>query len=214
MSDSPSVLERFNRWFVAPLELLKTLPDGDGAFIALSIGCSLCERYYRAKSNTEDKWRCYKFKEDAAKDFCIEKSDFDDFWNIYRHGMQHQGTPKQEDKRNNDGNVIHSYKWLISCEFGELPTFDNSTPNETTIRLDPFKFADLIIQKFLSDPETLAKVSSHAFRDIFFLDTSLKDQQTPQTFPDGWGVRKQHPNVERSHLYPQESQNIPATGCR
>jgi len=32
---------------VIPFNTLRTIPGGDAAFVAFSIGCALCERYHR-----------------------------------------------------------------------------------------------------------------------------------------------------------------------
>ena len=45
-------MERFYGWFILPIEKLKELPEGDGGFLALSAALFLCERYYRALTNT------------------------------------------------------------------------------------------------------------------------------------------------------------------
>lgn len=46
--NNPNSETKLERWFVAPLNEVRKLPNGDGGFVALSIGCQLCERYYRA----------------------------------------------------------------------------------------------------------------------------------------------------------------------
>lgn len=53
-SKGPDELKRFVRWFVVPFAKLKEIPDGDGAFLALSMGLFLCERYYKCEAKIQD----------------------------------------------------------------------------------------------------------------------------------------------------------------
>ena len=102
MKPGASLTERFDGWFVKPIEKLKELPEGDGGFLALSAALFLCERYYRALTDTlYGKRDDETFKVAAAKDLGLSPEDFNSFWIVYRNGVQHQGTPRHYiDKKN------------------------------------------------------------------------------------------------------------------
>ena len=95
MKPGAALMERFEGWFVSPIEKLKELPEGDGGFLALSAALFLCERYYRAKTNTHEKKKSPLFMKAAAQDMGLSLIDFNRFWQVYRNGMLHQGMPKR-----------------------------------------------------------------------------------------------------------------------
>jgi len=59
MKPGASLIDRFNGWFVEPIEKLKELPEGDGGFLALSAALFLCERYYTIYGDPEYTWDEY-----------------------------------------------------------------------------------------------------------------------------------------------------------
>jgi hypothetical protein len=161
MKSNASVEERFDGWYVKPINLLRDgLPDGDGGVLALSAALFLCERYYRVLTNTHDKFddKSNKiFKNEAAKDLGLKEEDFEAFWRVYRNGSQHQGIPinvKYNDK---------TYQWRTHKDFNAIPSFHAMGNNTYEIRLNPWKFADLIIEKYKKDTSTLKKFFEHAF---------------------------------------------------
>lgn len=158
---------------MVPLTALKTIPNGDGAFIAISIGCFLCERYYRSVTSTQDDHRKEDYKVAAAKDLKIDGKFFDAFWDIFRNGVQHQASPKAAPRTNKKTGKVTNYKWRISGDFGPIPTRCFSK-GYTVICLDPWKFADLMVSKFLNDPSRLCDVSTHSFGEIWADSKPLK----------------------------------------
>jgi hypothetical protein len=172
--EKSSTLERFIRWFVVPLKALKAIPDGDGAFMALSMGCFLCERYYRTEEGIEDSPK----KEDqfltaAAKDLKVKKSFFIQFWDMYRNGMQHQGSPRIAER---DGKIF--YKWCIHGNYKAIPTLA-MRDDINIICIDPWKFADLMIDKFLKKQKNLDKAVKHSFGNIWISETVLESEEVP-----------------------------------
>lgn len=163
MKPGSSLMERFDGWFVKPIEKLKEMPEGDGGFLALSAALFLCERYYRALTNTLDGSRDdEKFKIAAAKDLGLSLEDFNCFWIVYRNGVQHQGTPKKYiDKKNQIKYFFH-----ISDEFSELPKVNKINAYKREIRLNVWKFADLIVNKFKTNPEVFKKAVSRTFPEV------------------------------------------------
>jgi hypothetical protein len=97
---------------------------------------------------------------------------FEQFWTTFRDGLAHQGTPKTETK-----NGI-TLKWRISGDYSAFPTriVDGATH---IICLDPWKFTDSMIQRYLNEPELLSRAVLHIFGSIYTEDTELNDQPVP-----------------------------------
>lgn len=164
MKKDATVEERFNGWYVKPIKLLKDcLPDGDGGVLALSAALFLCERYYRVLTNTHDKYNDTsnkQFKSAAAKDFGLEQDEFDAFWKVFRNGTQHQGIPMDQKYKGKN------YKWQTRSDFNALPTFHPLDQDTFEIRIDTWKFVDLIITKYQNNKSTLSKFFEHGFAAV------------------------------------------------
>lgn len=168
MKKNASIIERFEGWYVKPINVLKdvnNLPDGDGGYFALSIALSLCERYYRVKTDTQHNNRedifSHDFMDAAADDFGIKnKDEFSAFWIVYRHGTQHQCMPIVSKFKG------ITYKWQTRDDFDAIPTFYKIDVSTIEIRINPWKFAELIINKYKSDPAFLEKCFKHAFAAV------------------------------------------------
>lgn len=163
MKPGASLMERFEGWFIKPIEKLKEIPEGDGGFLALSAALFLCERYYRALTDTlNGKRDDEQFKIAAAKDLGLSLGDFNCFWIVYRNGVQHQGTPqKYIDKKNQI-----KYFFRISDEFNGIPEIYKINAYKREIRLNVWKFADLIINKFKSNEAIFRKAVSRTFPEV------------------------------------------------
>lgn len=88
----------FDRWYVQPLKVLQSIPNGDGAFVALATSCFLYERYATAviesslattKVTTEAKINQFMV------DFSVDLKTAEAFWNVIRDGLLHEGMPRQ-----------------------------------------------------------------------------------------------------------------------
>ncbi|KUG23465.1 hypothetical protein ASZ90_006771 [hydrocarbon metagenome] len=163
MKPGASLMERFDGWFIKPIEKLKEMPEGDGGFLALSAALFLCERYYRAVTDTlNGKRDDEKFKVAAAKDLGLSLEDFNCFWIVYRNGVQHQGTPKKYiDKKNQIKYFFH-----ISDEFNGIPEIYKINSYKREIRLNVWKFVDLIITKFKTNEAVFKKAVSRTFPEV------------------------------------------------
>ncbi len=163
MKKNASTMERFEGWFVKPIEVLKNskdLPEGDGGFFALSMALSLFERYYRVKSKTESKHRRSDFKIKAASDLKLSPDEFKAFWKVYRNGTQHQCMPIDY----TDEKGI-TYKWRTHDDFNATPKLHPIDASTVEIQLNPWEFADFIIDKYKSDPN-LDQYFKHAFAAV------------------------------------------------
>jgi hypothetical protein len=159
MSDEPlpsveeeaSARAKFLIWFAEPFRILEDRGDGHGAFVALSIGLFLCERYFRYKSGTTDLWREEGFLAEAAGHYQTDYSFFKEFWNVYRHGMQDQGIPKADE----------AHGWDINDDYPPVPTraFEN---DKAIICLNPWKFTEEMIVLCWHDPVALTKISNQS----------------------------------------------------
>ena len=88
--------ESFNHWFVVPIQWLQAVPNNDGSFIALATALFLYERYIVAMLETK------RIKADPksqitqiSSDFGIDEGTAKIFWGVMRHGILHQGMPRQ-----------------------------------------------------------------------------------------------------------------------
>jgi hypothetical protein len=146
-------LQKFNLWFKEHYKLVKNGGGGHGAFIALSIGLFLTERFFRHETGTIDDHRgphANDFKAPAATFFNTDPVFFYAFWNVYRNGMQHQGSPKSTPVQG----------WDVHGDYDADPT--KAVHNgKDIICLNPWKFTDKIIAKWESRLDLLALLGSH-----------------------------------------------------
>ena len=88
----------FDRWVIVPFAALRQLPNGDGAFAALSMGFGLYERYISSQvhKRTGKGPTPEERNDEASKDFggAVSPADFKSFWEMYRVGVQHYFHPK------------------------------------------------------------------------------------------------------------------------
>ena len=164
MKPNATLWERFEGWFVKPIEKLKECPEGDGAFLAMSTALFLCERYYRTSTNThEQSDDNASFKSAAATDLGVCVDEFEVFWRVFRHGIQHQGMPKLYRDRNSGV----EYRWNFGLCYAELPKFIPAAPGIIVICIDPWKFATLICDKYRRNPDVLERATIHAFAEVY-----------------------------------------------
>ena len=156
---------KFIRWYIRPFNRLKKIKNGDGAYIALSMALFLCERYYRIKSNTTKVNDSAPFLDAAARDFDCSLDLFKKFWNIFRHGIQHQGSPNNEIRAVwLPSKPVIQTKWAIGGDLPFHPCYVE-TDSIRRVGIDPWKFADFVLKKFLTDSNALADVSANDFGD-------------------------------------------------
>ena len=180
VDDSP--LTKFIRWFVIPFNMVKNIPNGDGAFVALSIGLSLCERYFRVKSQTaaalteaqRKEWnrqnnaeydQQFQFK--AAESLGVTRGDFESFWLVYRNGLQHQGMPRLVKLLHQDGSTSVEYGWEFESTDNPAPRKVKRKAKRFVIYIDPWAFTQWIIDLLLEDPHTLEQSIDHPVASLY-----------------------------------------------
>ena len=127
----------------------------------MSIGF-LCERYFRSVKGSTDT-RNDKFIDLAAAHFNVNKTFFRIFCNIYRNGIQHQGSPKSET------NLGISYRWLIDGSFPAVPAKWEKN-GHVYVCINPWGFTKLCVNLFIDDHSRLGDVSKHSFGEVFECD--------------------------------------------
>jgi hypothetical protein len=88
--------EKLDRWFVRPVEHLKSLPNGDGGYIALAVALLLFERYFEIMKQQNDPNATKREKLFAASFPTVSQSAANEFWDMARNGMFHAAALKQE----------------------------------------------------------------------------------------------------------------------
>lgn len=172
----------FIKWYVRPFNRLKGIKGGDGAFVILTMGLFLCERYYRIKSGciTRDSLSD-KFYIRAARDFDCDVTLFKRFWAVYRHGMQHRGHPQRWIMESEAPGVPKKkvrLGWMIDAKFGHRPSLCRSR-GKRIIAIDPAKFTRFMLSRFLEDPSTLDRSIRHQFGTIFPIPGDCKCEEIP-----------------------------------
>lgn len=141
-------MEHFIRWFENPVRGLNLHPNGDGAFVALSVGFLLFERYYRIRTGTQEIQNYDPARNLGADEMDVNKEFFSIFWSTYRNGLMHQGTPQIYPRAG------RNYKWMIDAQFEHYPTYYDDGAFRF-ICLNPWKFTEYAIGKFKTDPARL-----------------------------------------------------------
>jgi hypothetical protein len=165
----PTDIEKFVRWFVVPGQAIRSLPNGDGAFVALSVAFSLFERYYRIRTRTQSDDNNNNFKNLAAEELNVNREFFAVFWSTYRNGLLHQGSPKVYQNNN------RKHKWLISGDFEGHPTYFDKR-GIRYVCIDPWKFLDFIVGKILNDRRRIRGCLTYRLGRIS--DTDVKARQS------------------------------------
>jgi hypothetical protein len=157
MKANASSIERFDGWFVKPIEKLKELPEGDGAFAAMMVALPLYERYINAQLKLNGKLTGEEdIRDEIAADLQLSNHQRSIFWDIFRVGFMHQGMAK-----------AGKTKWMVSHTFGELPEF-KTVDGHNYVCLDPWKFADRVLDKFRKDSRLITASDSFPLADVFY----------------------------------------------
>jgi hypothetical protein len=167
---------------VAPIEKLRELPHGDGAFAALSMCCGLFERLIDSFLK-EDKVEATPkaFREAAAEELGCSEEALSRFWDGYRLGMQHAFQPKSyvQDAGRGDrwgwemaeGDVFHRYPEIIKTD-----------SHAFILRIDPWKFVNHVLERWRQNPELMNALSEFALGDIASITERATESADPSTY--------------------------------
>ena len=158
--------DKFERWVVAPIDRLRQLPQGDGAFAALSICCGLFERLIDSfLSRDKVKATPEAFWEAAARDLGCSEEAMRRFWNGFRLGMQHAFQPKAYVEDRGLGN---RWGWDMAEAEGyhHFPEILQKDPKTFTVRIDPWKFVDHVLERWRQNPEVMNQLSEFVLKNI------------------------------------------------
>jgi hypothetical protein len=141
--------EKVEKWFVAPLRVLRETTTGDEGFLVLMIGISLAERLIsskksRDKRNGEDR----TFEKCGASVLNLSENDFTAFWRMYRNGLMHFAHPFSGNFQG--GDVF--WDWDISDSYSALPEIIETEPTKKVIRISPWKWLEYVLSKYDSYP--------------------------------------------------------------
>lgn len=169
--EEASARHQFLVLYAEPFRVLDEHGDGHGAFVALAIGLSLCERYFRNKSGSMDAWREEAFLAEAARHFGTDYDFFREFWGIYRHGTSYQGVPLGAD----------AYGWGMSDDYSSRPT-EASAEGKAIIGLNPWKFTEEMIVLCWNDPVALAKICQGSLNGAATLSPGWQFESSGENF--------------------------------
>ena len=152
----------YERWVLAVIPKLRELPDGDGAFAALSIAFGLYERFIDSKLSKEKvKATPENFNEEAAKDMGLQDDGADvvsRFWNGFRLGMQHAFQPKAYIEKEGRGN---RWGWEIAEGSGYefYPRIIRKESDLFIVKIDPWKFLSHVLKRWEENSELMNQLS-------------------------------------------------------
>ena len=182
-NDSISEEEPFDKidaWFIGPIRLLHKLrnDDSDGAFLAMSASLAMYERFLikvaqTESNNTEDN-RCIIGGKDLGG---IGEPSFRIFWGCFRDGLQHQFQPTK--KRG-----TKTYYWNLSNDHEAIPEVIIHDDNSSTIKVNPWKFAELVNQRFQENPQFYEQGKSHKPAIVRSSEESQQTANRDSTFAD------------------------------
>lgn len=153
----------FERWYATPLAELEKIPNGDGAFVAFSVALALYERFARssidAAGQKADASAMYKR---LAFDFNITEAEATQFWEIMRHGVQHQAMPMQKQKKKS------LTPWLFNDSFRQPIEFGTYS-GKRVLQVHPWLFRDKVVDLYRQNPKLIDHSQSFPWAGIFSL---------------------------------------------
>jgi hypothetical protein len=148
-------VNNFVKWFKEPLAGL--YKNTDAGFIILMASLPLLERYLRQKSGVHES---PKLTDDFYREFMVlfpSMGNIDDakkVWNLFRHGLLHQGTIKT---RTGKGDTILSVGVHNNANEIEISGYSSAG---LTVRVSPNKFSEKVIASIERDFSTFESSDS------------------------------------------------------
>jgi len=178
-----------DKWFVDPLNDLRG--NGDAGFIILLAALSLAERIIWQKKKADKLiGREKDFVTTGADFFGIPKTTFIPFWEMFRNGMMHHAHPFSGTFDEDDRAVF--WDWDISKKFNALPELIVNSPNSKLIRIDPWKWLEVVVGKYDAYPNLIDQGDSRKLGTVRiapetaqpFSTSSLASPPLPTPTPD------------------------------
>lgn len=145
---------KFQKWYVAPIDVLRKMDHGDGGIAALIIAFPLYERYLTKLTGSDSSKRADAVRADLGLD---DEHQARLFWNVFRDGLCHMATFWEESDRSVDKGWVLP-KVGIDDDY-PLPRFVDSG-GETTIRASAWGLVDHILKKYSDDPSLITHVTA------------------------------------------------------
>ena len=153
--------ELFEVWYVKPLRVLESIPDGAGAFIALATSCFLYERYVDAlveeaggKPNKQSRVK------QLVVDFGIEEEAARIFWEVMRDGILHKGMPKRKDRSR------ELPPWQFHGDFNQPINLDKENDIPQELQVQPWLFMEKVINLWQENLDLLDRNNSFPWARI------------------------------------------------
>jgi len=162
--------ESFNSWFVVPVRWLQAVPNNDGSFVALATALFLYERYAAIKLKQRGIKAIEKnIPKQIAIDFDINEHIAEDFWDVMRNGLLHQGMPKQSEqgKRKFPEWIFHHNKVDHPIELHEFQ-------GRALLFVQPWDIVDKIVALWQENSELLSQNESFPWAQVFYLGSGIE----------------------------------------
>lgn len=145
--------EKIDKWYVAPLRDLQKLGKGDEGFLVMMVSLALAERLVETLTSRAKKAGTkISFEAQGGTLFGLPEDQFSAFWQMFRNGMMHFGQPFSG-TFGREGEI--EWDWDLSDQYGALPEIIKTPPNFSLIRIDPWKWLELVLEKWGQHPELL-----------------------------------------------------------
>lgn len=161
MQQTLTLEERFQRWYVTPLETLATLNNGDGGIVVLVVSMLLYERYVNAKLGLKEDADLHIIKRELVIDLqnecscALSEEQARQFWKMYRHGLLHGGMPKKKPT-------------LMACLTHEIdvPIVFDKCNGKDAIVVEPWRFMRFVLGLWEKRPDLLDAVPKNPMLNI------------------------------------------------
>lgn len=185
----------FERWYIFPLQMLRSIPNGDGGFIALATALFLYERYATAVLDRSGKSaNDTEISGQFARDFNVDENAAKFFWKVMRNGILHQGMPIQKERDSKFSEEIP--RWIFQynvlqpvelCEIG----------GKRLLKVHPWLVVDKIVTLWQNNLDLIDNNESFPWANILPMESERglgivadeKDYFHPPTgSPSGLGM--------------------------
>ena len=163
--------ESFNHWFVVPMQWLQTVPNNDGSFIALATALFLYERYAAIKLKQRGIKATEKnIHKQIAIDFGINEHTAEDFWEVMRNGLLHQGMPKQSEQGEKK-----FPEWIFHHNKVDHPIELRQFQGRTLLFVQPWDIVNKVIALWQENSELLSQNESFPWAQVFYFESDSEN---------------------------------------